>query len=374
MKKNITLLFLAFVSLVFAQAGAPATPYYNGFNWTLTGMSLKNALATKVTNTHTNFLTYAEAENALRYTDLDPDDVTNTNLLLLYGFSNNICNYVSETNFGTSADDNDHRRRNKNADSGDQNCAWNREHTYARALGTPSLTTNEAEADVHHVRASDVARNGMRDNDRFFDGTGNSFESGILWYPGDEWKGDVARMMMYMYLRYGSQCLPTGVTQAGITTATNDSNMVQLFLEWNAEDPVSQYEDNRNTYLGNTANTYAQGNRNPFIDNPYLATVIWGGPVAENRWPTVILSTEDFVSIENASIYPNPTINNEVYVSTEIELKSIVLYTINGQIIQEIINPSKVNDAYKVSDLPKGFYLMQLASENATTTKKLIVN
>ena len=374
MKKNFTLLFFAFVSLAFSQAGAPATPYYNGFNWTLTGMSLKNALATKVISTHTNFLTYAEAENALRYTDLDPTDVTNTNLLLLYGFSNNICTYVSETDFGTSADDNDHRRRNKNADSGDQNCAWNREHTYARALGTPNIDTNEADADVHHVRASDVARNGMRDNDRFFDGSGNSFESGILWYPGDEWKGDVARMMMYMYLRYGSQCLPTGVAQIGIPTAANDSNMVQLFLEWNAEDPVSQYEDNRNTYLGNTSNTYGQGNRNPFIDNPYLATVIWGGPVAENRWPTVILSTEDFASIENASIYPNPAINNEVYVSTATELKSIVLYNINGQIIQEIKNPSKVNDSYKVSDLPKGFYLIQLATENASTTKKIIVN
>ena len=374
MKKNFTLLFFAFVSLAFSQAGAPATPYYNGFNWTLTGMSLKNALATKVISTHTNFLTYAEAENALRYTDLDPTDVTNTNLLLLYGFSNNICTYVSETDFGTSADDNDHRRRNKNADSGDQNCAWNREHTYARALGTPNIETNEADADVHHVRASDVARNGMRDNDRFFDGSGNSFESGILWYPGDEWKGDVARMMMYMYLRYGSQCLPTGVAQIGIPTAANDSNMVQLFLEWNAEDPVSQYEDNRNTYLGNTSNTYGQGNRNPFIDNPYLATVIWGGPVAENRWPTVILSTEDFVSLENAFVYPNPAVNNEVTISSETELKSIVLYNINGQIIQEIKNPTRVDNSYKVNNLSSGFYLVQMASENAIATKKLIVN
>ena len=55
MKKNFTLLFFAFVSLAFSQAGAPATPYYNGFNWTLTGMNLKNALATKITTTHTTF-------------------------------------------------------------------------------------------------------------------------------------------------------------------------------------------------------------------------------------------------------------------------------------------------------------------------------
>ncbi|WP_322549433.1 endonuclease [Flavobacterium psychraquaticum] len=375
MKKNFTLIFFAFVSLAFSQAGAPATPYYNGFNWTLTGMSLKSALETKITSTHTKFLTYAEAEDAIKIIDLDPNDVTNTYLFLVYGFSSNVCTYVSESNFGNSLDDNDHRRRHKEADSGAQNCAWNREHTYPRALGTPNLEDNEANADVHHLRAADVARNGLRDNNKFIDGNGNSFESGILWYPGDEWKGDVARMMMYMYLRYGSQCLPTGVAQTGIATAANDSNMVQLFLEWNAEDPVSQYEDNRNTYLGNTANTYAQGNRNPFIDNPYLATVIWGGPQAENRWPTVFVLATDTYALENSLVYPNPAVNNEVYVTTSTELKTIILYNVNGQIIQEIKNPSKVeNNAYKVSNLPTGFYIMQLASENASTIKKLIVN
>ena len=374
MKKNFTLLFFAFVSLAFSQAGAPATPYYNGFNWTLTGMSLKSALASKITTTHTNFLTYAEAENALRYTDLDPTDVTNTNLLLLYGFSNNICTYVSETDFGTSADDNDHRRRNKNADSGDQNCAWNREHTYARALGTPNIDTNEADADVHHVRASDVARNGMRDNDRFFDGSGNSFESGILWYPGDEWKGDVARMMMYMYLRYGSQCLPTGVAQTGIATAANDSNMVQLFLEWNAEDPVSQYEDNRNTYLGNTSNYYGQGNRNPFIDNPYLATLIWGGTAAENRWPSVYLATPTFKLSNNLGIYPNPSNDHKVIISTEISVDEIQLITINGQIMQQIINPAKLNNSYSVENIPQGFYILRITANDQTVVKKVIVN
>ena len=371
--KKYLLLLLA-VQFSFGQAGAPAAPYYNGFNWSQTGMTLKASLSALTISKHSIFLTYAEAENALRFTDLDTDDATNTNLLLLYGFSNNICTYVSETDFGTSSDDNDHRRRNKNADSGDQNCAWNREHTYARALGTPSLTTNEADADVHHIRASDVARNGMRDNDRFFDGSGNSFETGILWYPGDEWKGDVARMMMYMYLRYGTQCLPTGVSQSGITTATNDSNMVQLFLEWNAEDPVSLYEDRRNTYLGNTSNTYAQGNRNPFIDNPYLATVIWGGPVAENRWPTVFLSSESFLAENAVSIYPNPTNTNEVEIFTKESITKLTLVNVNGQIIKDIENPVFNQNSYKLNNLPQGFYFLQISAENGSLTKKIIVN
>jgi hypothetical protein len=73
-------------------------------------------------------------------------------------------------------------------------------------------------------------------------------------------------------------------------------------------------------------------------------------------------------------IYPNPVSNNEVFISTVSELKSIVLYNVNGQIIQEIKNPSKINEAYKVSNLPKGFYLIQLASENESITKKIMVD
>jgi endonuclease I len=365
MKKNFTLLFFAFVSLAFSQAGAPAAPYYNGFNWTLTGMSLKSALSSKVTTTHTNFISYSPGVwEASIITDEDPNN--SNNVLLIYGWENgsdgNVTNDLS---------------RNKNFQCGPGDCTglWNREHVYAKALGTPALDDNDpsdAGEDAHHLRAADFQRNGQRGNLKFATGSGNSSSVTGGWYPGDEWKGDVARMMMYMYLRYPTQCLPINVG-TGATVST-DTSMIQLFLQWNAEDPVSLYEDNRNTYHGNTLNTYAQGNRNPFIDNPYLATVIWGGPVAENRWPTVILSTEDFVSLENAFIYPNPAVNNEVTISSETELKSIVLYNINGQIIQEIKNPTRVDNSYKLNNLSSGFYLVQMASENGVATKKVIIN
>ena len=54
-------------------------------------MSLKSALETKISATHTNILTYAQAELAIEIVDLDPTDLSNTNLLLLYRFSNNLC-------------------------------------------------------------------------------------------------------------------------------------------------------------------------------------------------------------------------------------------------------------------------------------------
>ena len=367
MKNIYSLLFLLNLTLCFSQAGSPANPYYNGFNWSLTGINLKTALATKITTTHTNFLSYQEAENALKIIDLDPTDATNTNLLLVYGFSVNTCPT-------STTDDKDHRRRNKaNEDNGtNASCLWNREHSFPKALGIPDLGTIGPGADIHHLRASDKKRNADRDNDKFFNGSGNSFESGLLWYPGDEWKGDIARMMMYMYLRYGSQCLPTNVGVG--TVVSNDTNMIDLFLNWNAEDPVSQFEDIRNSYSGNTSNTYAQGNRNPFIDNPYLATVIWGGQVAENRWPAIFLSISEFDLSKNVSIYPNPSFDGTINITSETVLDQIVLININGQILQQIKNPEAQNNTYSINNLPHGFYFLKVSSNNETITKKVVVN
>lgn len=367
MKKITSILSLLTIAIAFSQNGAPANPYYNGFNWTLTGTNLKSALATKIIATHTRNLTYQQAENAILITDLDPTDASNTNLLLLYGYSSNMCP-------ANSADDKDHRRRDLSMqDDGTANpCLWNREHTFPKALGVPDLGTMGPGADVHHLRAADKKRNADRDNDKFFNGSGNSFETGLNWYPGDEWKGDVARMVMYMYLRYDTQCLPTNVGVG--TPIASDTNMIDLFLQWNAEDPVSQYEDNRNTYLGNASNSFGQGNRNPFIDNPYLATVIWGGPIAQNRWSAIFLSNPTFSLADSVSIYPNPSNNGIVNISTEVALDQIEIITINGQILQQIKRPTLENNTYTIGNLPKGFYFIKLSSNNDSVTKKVLVN
>ena len=120
MKKNISLVLFSLSIFGFSQQNAPSN-YYSGFNWTATGNTMKSALTTKITTTHTNILSYAQAENAIRIIDLDPTDLTNTNVYLLYGFSANICP-------ASTSDDNDHRRRNKNSDGGGATCEWNREH------------------------------------------------------------------------------------------------------------------------------------------------------------------------------------------------------------------------------------------------------
>lgn len=363
MNKTYAIILLFAFSFGFSQIGAPAV-YYNGFNWNLSGTALKNALATKITTTHTNLLSYQDAENGLKIIDLDPNDTSNSNVLLVYGFSENICP-------SGSSDEIDHRRRDKNSD-GTGSCEWNREHTYAKSLGNPDLGTSGPGSDIHHLRAADVVRNSNRGSDKFAAGIGNSGTVGSNWYPGDEWKGDIARMMMYMYLRYGNQCLPKNVGVGTINTI--DSNMIDLFLDWNAEDPVSEVETKRNTYIGNANNSYGQGNRNPFIDNPFLATAIWGGNPAQNYWPSLFLSISSFDLFTAISIYPNPANDNKINIESITIVDDIQLITINGQLMQEIKNPISENNIYKIENLPKGFYFVRISSKNQTVIKKLLVN
>ncbi|MDX8552262.1 endonuclease [Tenacibaculum sp. 1B UA] len=237
--------------------------YYKDVDFTLTGASLKDALATTIISTHTTNLSYTpDVWDVLKQSDLDLND--NSKVVLIYGYDDTDGNYVTD------------RTRDKDMNGGNTG-DWNREHVYPKALGNPNLGTSGAGADAHHLRPSDVRFNNDRSSKKFATSSGDAGDVSGNWYPGDEWKGDVARMIMYMYVRYGSQCLPKNVTVGSITTS--DSNMVNLLLEWNAEDPVSDLEIQRNNVVANE-----QGNRNPFIDNPYLATVIWSGNEAENTW------------------------------------------------------------------------------------------
>ncbi|CAM1347556.1 endonuclease [Tenacibaculum crassostreae] len=262
--KKLLLLFLLTTSLsIFSQIPS----YYNDVNMNLTGSALKDELATKIIGSHTSVLTYTpDVWNALKQTDIDPTD--NTKVVLIYGWDD------------SDADITNDRTRGKD-NHGSGSGVWNREHVYSKSLANPNLGTTGPGADAHNLRPADAQRNSSRSNRKFAAGSGTPsyITTEGYWYPGDEWKGDVARMMMYMYLRYGNQCLPTGV---GIgNTVPTDPNMIDLFLQWNAEDPVSTIEMQRNPVL-----EQMQGNRNPFVDNPAFATQIWGGPQAQNLFNT----------------------------------------------------------------------------------------
>jgi hypothetical protein len=347
MKKLFTLLFLIGLQTAFAQQ-----PYYNDVDITLTGQNLYFALQQKIEIASGTF-NYGDTRDSMKITDENPDNTST--VLLEYGY---------DDNDGSCTTD---RSRDKN-DFGGQNCEYNREHTFARSnanpeMGDASNSYTGIVADPHNIRPSDQKMNGNRGNKKFAAGSGHADYVGSGdWYPGDEWKGDVARIMMYMYTRYGDRCLPS-LNGSGALQGSTD--MLQVYLQWNAEDPVNDFEDQRNPYLET-----AYGNRNPFIDNPYLATIIWGGPIAEDRWG--LINVEDFIA-ENISVYPNPT-NEMVWVSsnTSFPVDSYSIYDISGRkVMQNAFNASEKK--VDVSSLDSGIYLLELISSEKRITKKIVV-
>lgn len=202
---------------------------------------LYQELSSFTTTQHTNRLEYYQRHDYLYDADEDLDNPDN--VILMYS--------------GESRPEDEFQVGDLNEGE-----TFNTEHIYPQS----KLSSEEAKNDMHHMRVSDVDINLERLNYPFTDGSGDyKLVDGNSWFPGDDWRGDVARMVMYVNLRYGEDFDTVGT--------------LQLFLEWNVEDPVSAFEIQRNNVI-----EAAQGNRNPFIDNPFLATLIWGGADAENTW------------------------------------------------------------------------------------------
>ena len=343
MKKITFLLFFPFYC--FAQIPA----YYGSVDFTQTGENLKTQLAALITTTHTYELEYTpEVWNALKQTDLDPANPEN--VLLSYGY-----------NDADAIGSND-RTRDKDLSCHVSGCTgfWVREHTFAQSLGEPDLETEGAGSDAHHLRAIDSQMNGSRSNKPFADGSGTATTiTGGLWYPGDEWKGDVARMMMYMYIRYQSQCEAVDVG-SGSTSYSPLGDMPNIFLEWNQEDPVSQYEMNRNTILQGI-----QGNRNPFIDNPYLATLIWNGPQAQDTWG--LLAEEDY-AINKVMVYPTVTTGVIFIENPDATTYNYTLHNSVGQQIAFSVADNKIDLGSNAS----GIYFLSLSSGSDSRVIRIV--
>lgn len=144
---------------------------------------------------------------------------------------------------------------------------WNREHVWPQSrLGVNVSYTNDFPSkatDVHNLKPADPDENSRRSND-YFDNivTNDTFE------PNDEVKGDIARIIFYMATRYFDLTLNDDPTSSsGLKTM----GTLSVLLEWNQQDPVDEFEMNRNNVIHQH-----QGNRNPFIDYPEFAELIWG--------------------------------------------------------------------------------------------------
>lgn len=222
----------------------------------LSGTALKNTLADIAERNHVR-MSYAQVWDALKYTDEDPNN-TNNVILLYTGRS-------QAKSFNASG--------NNNPD------AWNREHTWPKSHGFPS-SGDWGYTDIHHLRPTDASVNSTRGN-KDFDNGGSSiseapgnYTDSDSFQPRNAIKGDVARMMFYMDVRYnGGDGTGTDDLQLVNYTGTSGANLGKIctLLAWHNQDPVSQQEINRHARI-----VVRQGNRNPFVDYPAWANEIWG--------------------------------------------------------------------------------------------------
>lgn len=122
--------------------------------------------------------------------------------------------------------------------------------------------------------------NSLRGNKDFDDGGAvvegvpDNFTDSDSYEPADEWKGDIARMILYMDVRYeGGDSYPDLEVNDQVDNGSAPAiGRISVLLQWNTLEPPSAFEQRRNDMI------YMdwQHNRNPFIDHPEWAQSVYG--------------------------------------------------------------------------------------------------
>ncbi|WGD33860.1 endonuclease [Olleya sp. YS] len=245
---------------------------------------------------------------------------------------------------------------------------WNREHTFPRSLAgynsidlddirdgkdvfwnTTADSLRHGNSDAHALRAADGPENSSRGNQHYgqYNGpTGNT----------SSFKGDVARSVLYMQIRYNGLSVVNG-----FPTTTGQMGDLATILDWHRNDPPDDFEMNRN----NVVYTW-QFNRNPFIDHPDLVEYIWGNQVG-NPWSQP-LSVTDF-NPEAIKVYPNP-VTDRLFISGKQQNYNIAIFSSEGR---AVLNQTITNNSYVDLKLASGLYLVKIEAEGDSLIKKIIV-
>ncbi|MDF8264414.1 endonuclease I family protein [Luteipulveratus flavus] len=228
-----------------AHADPPADPgdYYAGTDG-LSGAALKAKLHEIISKQ--TVLSYDGVWDALKDTDQDP--ANSSNVIEIYSGRS-----TPKTNNGGDPDN------------------WNREHVWAKSHGGFDTVPGPG-TDVHHLRPEDVSVNADRGNLDFDNGgsavdqCADCFSDADSWEPRDAVKGDVARMIFYMAVRYEGDDAFANLEvndRVGNGTAPNIGTLSTL-KAWSQQDPPDAFEQRRNEVIFTTW----QHNRNPFVDHP----------------------------------------------------------------------------------------------------------
>lgn len=249
---------------------------------------------------------------------------------------------------------------------------WNREHVWAKSRGDFGTDPGPG-TDAHHLRPANISVNFARNN-RWFDKCDepyleNGLETGCftsssswVWQPREEVKGDVARMIFYMATRYEGESGEPDLEVINYLPSddyTKDPIHAKLsaLLAWHVEDPVDDFEQNRNEVVY----TY-QGNRNPFIDHPEYVGEIWD----------LSLDSKPLLESISLKLYPNPTLGILTVDTDCVGEYSIEIANLDGQIVYSAKEFTLPKYQLDLTSLKQGVYFITIRSRGIITTKKIV--
>jgi len=287
---------------------SPATTYKDKINnkevmYTnlegLSGKALQEGLATVLTENHKYYTSYDDTRGAIAFSDEDPND--DTKVIAFYG-GIGVSNYWQPNNYASPD-------------------AWNREHVWCKSLSGGLFnevtgSDRNAGTDIHQLRPAVNVLNSSRNNSKYanLNKTGNeliynhstgpiktgNYSANDLFEPRDDIKGDIARMLMYMYTHYSNELDNSTLNFRGnlkIENIVEDTDAWKLLLNWNRLDPVDEFEMNRNNYCLSIT-----GVSNPYVDHPEFAYMAFDtsytgdGALIDNRYnKTIEIEEKDIV-------------------------------------------------------------------------------
>lgn len=274
MKKFLYFLFLL-PYFLFAQAPAG---YYDAANG-LTGYALKTKLSEIIAKSYSYH--YNDLRDYYLLTDLDQyyDHGTENTTLLL--------DIYTEKPNGTEIEYTRSDLQGGSQSITAEGQAWNREHmipsSFFREDGREQypmysdlFTVIPVDAWINQRRSNFMYGNVQSVSATYSNGSKLGSTGGRTYYePIDEFKGDVARSLLYFAVRYESkqdefQSSLSGTAMEGSETRVFSKDYIDMLISWHNLDPVSVRERDRNNAVYNL-----QKNRNPFIDKQEYVAMIW---------------------------------------------------------------------------------------------------
>ena len=343
------------------QSNIP-TSYYQQANG-LSGEGLKEALYQIISNHIVYPYTSSSTDtwDILQQSDQDP--LNHNNMILVYtgrsqdkGYRDGSGNYSQYEN-----------------GNGTQSNSWNREHVWPKSHGFPDEDDN-AYTDVHNLKPCDRSVNSSRGT-KDFDFGGSQHNEAIdcltdndSWEPADYIKGDIARILFYMVIRYDPGYDHNNnsfdLELVNYTTPNNNDPILgklSSLIQWHIDDPVDDFERNRNEIIFGF-----QQNRNPFIDHPNLVNYIWGDNIGEVWNESLDLTTD---KINNIMIFPNPSsgiINFNINLNNEKKQ----IFSLRGEkILEQLIN----NTNRLELELPVGIYIIRSLTKYGILNSKVVI-